>query len=230
MSCRYFILWLREYTTRYNQWIASAKPVRVVQPQPQSQPYSQPQMASYTFPHRPDAHAHVQTPERPFASLGLALSRQPSSIVSLEPHPNSLSSQSHNGPPRGDTHPYRHEPGFPHNIGGGADDDAFGEVDADSAIGGMETETDSLPRSQASARMRQIQLQPTVIEERRGSSVSGHLPPNPALALFYLRAKETFLAPNAPYELNVPRDVLAVFHTGSAGGSGYGECFLVYWR
>ncbi|KAH9950580.1 hypothetical protein B0H21DRAFT_500036 [Amylocystis lapponica] len=36
--------------------------------------------------------------------------------------------------------------------------------------------------------------------------------PNPALALFYLRAKRTFLTPSAPYELDVPSDVLAPFH------------------
>ncbi|KII90740.1 hypothetical protein PLICRDRAFT_39316, partial [Plicaturopsis crispa FD-325 SS-3] len=35
-----------------------------------------------------------------------------------------------------------------------------------------------------------------------------------ALAMFYLRAKQTFLTPNAPYELrNVPSDALAPFHT-----------------
>ncbi|KZT19464.1 hypothetical protein NEOLEDRAFT_1042032, partial [Neolentinus lepideus HHB14362 ss-1] len=31
--------------------------------------------------------------------------------------------------------------------------------------------------------------------------------------LFYQRAKQTFLTPGAPYELNVASDVLAPFHT-----------------
>lgn len=38
------------------------------------------------------------------------------------------------------------------------------------------------------------------------------LPPPPSLALFYARAKETFLTPNGPYELQVPSDVLSIFH------------------
>ncbi|TCD70513.1 hypothetical protein EIP91_002858 [Steccherinum ochraceum] len=43
-------------------------------------------------------------------------------------------------------------------------------------------------------------------------------PPTPpsSLALFYLRAKETFLTPNAPYELDVHSDVLSVFHLSSS--------------
>ncbi|KAI8978676.1 hypothetical protein BD414DRAFT_421796 [Trametes punicea] len=44
-----------------------------------------------------------------------------------------------------------------------------------------------------------------------------HPPPNPALALFYLRAKETFLTPNGPYALRLPHDVLAPFHSSSLG-------------
>ncbi|KAI0670797.1 hypothetical protein C8Q78DRAFT_1138400 [Trametes maxima] len=44
-----------------------------------------------------------------------------------------------------------------------------------------------------------------------------HPPPNPALALFYLRAKETFLTPDGPYALRLPSDVLAPFQTSSLG-------------
>lgn len=45
-------------------------------------------------------------------------------------------------------------------------------------------------------------------------------PPNPELAMFYLRAKETFLTPNADYELCVGSEVLNSFHVGSnAGGT-----------
>ncbi|KAI0372147.1 hypothetical protein BV20DRAFT_1050918 [Pilatotrama ljubarskyi] len=44
-----------------------------------------------------------------------------------------------------------------------------------------------------------------------------HPPPNPALALFYLRAKETFLTPNGPYALRLPQDVLAPFQSSSLG-------------
>ncbi|KAI0335911.1 hypothetical protein GY45DRAFT_1239860 [Cubamyces sp. BRFM 1775] len=44
-----------------------------------------------------------------------------------------------------------------------------------------------------------------------------HPPPNPALALFYLRAKETFLTPHGPYALRLPHDVLAPFHSSSLG-------------
>ena len=46
-----------------------------------------------------------------------------------------------------------------------------------------------------------------------------HPPPNPALAMFYLRAKQTFLTPNAPYELDVPSDKLSQFHVGPMGAS-----------
>lgn len=34
------------------------------------------------------------------------------------------------------------------------------------------------------------------------------------LALFYLRAKQTFFTPGADFELNIPSDVLSPFHTG----------------
>ncbi|KAH9854690.1 hypothetical protein C2E23DRAFT_61607 [Lenzites betulinus] len=44
-----------------------------------------------------------------------------------------------------------------------------------------------------------------------------HPPPNPALALFYLRAKETFLTLNGPYALRLPQDVLAPFQSASLG-------------
>ncbi|KAF9219189.1 hypothetical protein BS17DRAFT_741261 [Gyrodon lividus] len=36
--------------------------------------------------------------------------------------------------------------------------------------------------------------------------------PDPSLALFYVRAKQTFFTPNAEYELNIPSDILAPFH------------------
>lgn len=36
---------------------------------------------------------------------------------------------------------------------------------------------------------------------------------SPSLALFYLRAKQTFFTPNSPYELNVPSSLLATFHS-----------------
>ncbi|KAI0822284.1 hypothetical protein BC628DRAFT_1327653 [Trametes gibbosa] len=44
-----------------------------------------------------------------------------------------------------------------------------------------------------------------------------HPPPNPTLALFYLRAKETFLTLNGPYALRLPQDVLAPFQSSSLG-------------
>lgn len=44
-----------------------------------------------------------------------------------------------------------------------------------------------------------------------------HPPPNPALALFYLRAKETFLSPDGPYALRLPQDVLSPFQSSSLG-------------
>ena len=37
--------------------------------------------------------------------------------------------------------------------------------------------------------------------------------PSANLALFYLRAKQTFFTPNADYELNIPSDILSPFHT-----------------
>ncbi|KAH6912930.1 hypothetical protein BKA70DRAFT_1384581 [Coprinopsis sp. MPI-PUGE-AT-0042] len=36
---------------------------------------------------------------------------------------------------------------------------------------------------------------------------------SPSLALFYLRAKQTFFTPNSPYELNIPSSLLAIFHS-----------------
>ncbi|KAI0720510.1 hypothetical protein C8T65DRAFT_705746 [Cerioporus squamosus] len=45
-------------------------------------------------------------------------------------------------------------------------------------------------------------------------------PPNPALTQFYLRAKETFLTPYAPYALPVPLDLLAPFYS-SMDAPGY---------
>ncbi|KAI5834409.1 hypothetical protein K523DRAFT_263238 [Schizophyllum commune Tattone D] len=38
------------------------------------------------------------------------------------------------------------------------------------------------------------------------------LPTSPQLSMFYLRAKQTFLTPDADFELNVPSDLLAPFH------------------
>ncbi|PCH40077.1 hypothetical protein WOLCODRAFT_98221 [Wolfiporia cocos MD-104 SS10] len=58
---------------------------------------------------------------------------------------------------------------------------------------------------------------------------SAHPPASPELAYSYLRAKRTFLTPNANYELDVPSDILAPFHIApgvkSVGslGSGDGE-------
>ncbi|RPD62442.1 hypothetical protein L226DRAFT_544245 [Lentinus tigrinus ALCF2SS1-7] len=45
-------------------------------------------------------------------------------------------------------------------------------------------------------------------------------PPNPPLTQFYLRAKETFLTPYAPYALPVPLDLLAPFYS-SMDAPGY---------
>ena len=42
--------------------------------------------------------------------------------------------------------------------------------------------------------------------------------PNPELATFYLRAKETFLTPAAEYELAISSDVLSKFHVPSSSG------------
>lgn len=36
--------------------------------------------------------------------------------------------------------------------------------------------------------------------------------PDPSLAMFYQRAKQTFFTPNGEYELNIPSDILAPFH------------------
>ena len=48
-------------------------------------------------------------------------------------------------------------------------------------------------------------------DARTYRSVSVPPPPNPALVQFYMRAKETFLAPHAPYALPLPLDMLAQF-------------------
>lgn len=50
------------------------------------------------------------------------------------------------------------------------------------------------------------------------SATQAFPPPNPALSMFYMRAKVTFLTPAAPYELDVESDVLSPFHTGMLSG------------
>ena len=57
-------------------------------------------------------------------------------------------------------------------------------------------------------------------DARTYRSQSAPPPPNPALTQFYLRAKETFLTPFAPYALPVPLDVLAPFYS-SIDAPGY---------
>ncbi|KAI6005385.1 hypothetical protein EDC04DRAFT_2784254 [Pisolithus marmoratus] len=41
-------------------------------------------------------------------------------------------------------------------------------------------------------------------------------PPDPSLALFYSRAKQTFFTPFADYELNIPSDILGPFHSSTS--------------
>ncbi|KAI0754959.1 hypothetical protein C8Q80DRAFT_1266490 [Daedaleopsis nitida] len=52
-------------------------------------------------------------------------------------------------------------------------------------------------------------------EARTYRSPSVLPPPNPALTHFFLRAKETFLTPYAPYALPVPLDLLSLFYSTS---------------
>ena len=40
-------------------------------------------------------------------------------------------------------------------------------------------------------------------------------PPDPSLAMFYARAKQTFFTPRADYELDIPSDILGPFHSSS---------------
>ena len=51
----------------------------------------------------------------------------------------------------------------------------------------------------------------TAKEQYRFSNQIQH---STGLALFYLRAKQTFFTPGADFELNIPSDVLSPFHTG----------------
>ena len=165
---RYFILWLREYTTRYNAWRSSLKR----EPAPGSSSH---RVAGLSFNLAPPS-PHAPQPHRPYASLGLALSTL--SLPGAQTQPSSPVARrgSH-----ASVHPPQSSP--PPDI------DLTEDVLAD------------LPSER--------RLRPY-------ASPAPLPPPNPSLALFYLRAKETFLAPNAPYELDVGSEVLGGFFVGSS--------------
>lgn len=143
--CRYFILWLREYTAQYNTWMSSFKGKTPATPATHG--------LSFTAPSDHDP----STREQPFASLGLAASALA---------------------------PSSHQPG--------------------TSRGPRRTEDSGSEEEQEERRSRRSYASATQVFP----------PPNPALSMFYMRAKVTFLTPAAPYELDVPSDVLSPFHTG----------------
>ncbi|KAF9233377.1 hypothetical protein BU15DRAFT_7924, partial [Melanogaster broomeanus] len=64
----------------------------------------------------------------------------------------------------------------------------------------------------------------SLINKKDSNTLRPHRPnfrspptPDPSLALFYIRAKQTFFTPNAEYELNIPSDILAPFHCPPKG-------------
>ncbi|TFY74785.1 hypothetical protein EWM64_g9227 [Hericium alpestre] len=58
-------------------------------------------------------------------------------------------------------------------------------------------------------------------KDQNNYSFSTSHAPDPALSLFYARAKQTFFTPNADYELNVVSDILATFHTSHFASPPY---------
>ncbi|KAI0699089.1 hypothetical protein BC835DRAFT_1412741 [Cytidiella melzeri] len=164
----YFILWLREYTNRYTSWTTS---LRLKQNRPLTVPSSLPTPLT-----SPTYNSQLVVPperERPFASLGMAMSS-----LSLAP-PSPARSQAPNSSYPTFTSPFPNTP--------------LAATPVDNVL---------------------------IIEEsdrnKTGYRTQYAPSPNPDLAMFYLRAKETFLTPNAEYELDVSSEVLSVFHVGSA--------------
>ncbi|PSR83895.1 hypothetical protein PHLCEN_2v5604 [Hermanssonia centrifuga] len=202
----YFILWLREYTTRYTAWTSTLKthsqqrvassantppiPISVSHPSHPHSPYS-----STSYPPARDVQ-QLMIAERPFASLGLAASALNSPHASHSSSQSLPPSQSQSQAQQGHS-PVHVHPNSPYYVPNPYYHPSSLSVDVD--------DTDTAAQRQ----------------RREYRTPAPQPPPNPALALFYLRAKETFLTPNGAYELGVPSDVLSVFHapvSGSAGG------------
>ncbi len=134
--------------------------------------------------------------ERPFASLGLAASALNSPHASHSSSQSLPPSQGQSQAQQGQS-PVHEHPNSPYYVPNPYYHPSSLTVDVD--------DTDAAAQRQ----------------RREYRTPAPQPPPNPALALFYLRAKETFLTPNGAYELGVPSDVLSVFHapvSGSAGG------------
>lgn len=159
-------------------------------------------------PNYPYGHTSSSSPPqthtshlRPFASLGLAMAAlnrsHGSSPASSRSHHSTMGDTNMNASPSASPNADKR------------DTDVIEEVDV--GEGGVEEAEEESDDSEA---RRRKQRRPRVYR-----TAAPALPPNPALALFYLRAKETFLTPNASYELRVGSDVLAVFHTGPASGN-----------
>ncbi|KAI0086516.1 hypothetical protein BDY19DRAFT_347928 [Irpex rosettiformis] len=162
----YFILWLREYTTRYTAWMMSLRSKQSLR-------------ISSSQPNPLTASTQLAIPSargRPLTSLDMAISS-----LSLPPP----------SPQRSPAAPYPTYPTYPS------------------------------PSSSYPTAPTRVEDDPAVEENSHRGACYRTLytpSPNPDLAIFYLRAKETFLTPVAEYELDVTSDVLSKFHVSSSTG------------
>ena len=177
----YFILWLREYTVRYNAWMSSLKslkrtPSHLSANHPSYRKHEDGLAFNHPHPHSPRPH---RPGAHPFASLTVAMSTLSLSV----PAPEGSHSTPSSPLARRASHAAIHPPP--------EEEDVLDELPSERQLRPYAPSPPPLP------------------------------PPNPSLALFYLRAKETFLAPNAPYELDVGSEVLGGFFIGSSENTKY---------
>ncbi len=166
-SFRYFVLWLREYTTRYNTWAQQSRQQQAIlfstsnvhSPLSTANPHQQPDQHTL-LRHTSTSSLFPSHPNKPF----ILPSSSPSQPSFIHSNPQPLTSPIPPSPPPSPT-PSLHPPSPP----------------------------------------RKTYYHPRYM-------LGPPLQPPPSLALFYARAKETFLTPNGPYELQVPTDVLSIFH------------------
>ncbi|EKM49495.1 uncharacterized protein PHACADRAFT_265007 [Phanerochaete carnosa HHB-10118-sp] len=182
----YFILWLRAYTTRYGRWTSSLKSSAETKRAKRKQRHSQ----DLTFNTHPPPPAPLQPP--------------------MLHHPNPLQPGSSHHMPSGRERPF---PSLGLAISflstSSALQPALGHSQPSSPTA---VSSPTSPGAQdAGEGHEHLDGRGTDRRFRPYAPSPPPLPPNPSLALFYLRAKETFFAPGAPYDLNIGSNVLGAF-------------------
>ncbi|CAL1713112.1 unnamed protein product [Somion occarium] len=206
----YFILWLREYTSRYAAWKQHVKHQQQhqqqqhAQRQPQlnasSAPTSHPtKKTRFTFSNSSHKSRHEGERDRdpPTFSRHNLYSSSPRLSISSSPSISTSSS----------IHTHSSRPSSSHSSHSGSP----------TPLRKSSTHPSHLSHSSRSRSKHQhVHI--------HGTSIT--VPPSPpvSLATFYMRAKETFLTKGSAYELHVHEDVLVVFHLSSCP-SGSSENF-----